>query len=63
MKLFEAMLKDAQNMEKGAYDLSSVSFPLEQPFEADRKYLDYEDIFPCFLVMIGSNGGIFLVSI
>ena len=38
-------------------------FPMEWPFEANKKFTEYDNLFPCFMVMVGSNGGAFLVSI
>ena len=61
MEMMAEMMKDSTNMEPMNFE-GGFKSPLETPFNAEEKYMDYKDIFPCFLVMIGSNGGIFYVS-
>ena len=59
-KMVSKFMKVNKNMDTLNQDVDSLSSPMEQPFNAEEKYT--EDIFPCFLVMIGSNGAMFYVS-
>ena len=40
----------------------NAKLPIEIPFEAEKKFVD-ADVFPCYLVMVGSNGAVFKVNI
>ena len=43
-------------------NLVPFSSPMEEPIDLDKGYLEDKDVFPCFMIMVGSLGGILLVS-
>ena len=62
LKFIQIFADDNPNFKMAKLTPDDVTFPLEKPIDGEKRLRDVDGLYPCLLVHVGSNGGIFLVS-
>ena len=54
---------EAGDLSSGADDTGALNFTQETPPDGSKTFVELGDLFPCLLMLCGTNGAAFLVRI